>query len=197
MKDMKVNDLTPIILNLTDSNDFLTNHLGSNLNIFIQLMKQIITTAKRIGRVEDLQSLKKKILSKMTLDDTNETTKKGQMKLERLKLLLCQIPDSHKMEVEQKSKSILEIVKSYSTENNQASKMEKEVLSALKMKSKKSQIIEVCQAIQHEQNYRNKSQTFSIYSHSKFGSAFLFRNFHHRSYDTMIGFPRSVSQSEY
>lgn len=84
-------------------------------------------------------------------------------KLERLKLLLDQIPDSQKMEVEQKSKSILEIVKSYSTKNtNQPSAMEKEVLSALKMKSKKSQIIEVCQAIQHQPNYRNKLETFSI-----------------------------------
>ena len=58
-------------------------------------------------------------------------------KLERLKLLLDQIPDSQKMEVEQKSKSILEIVKSYSTKNtNQPSAMEKEVLSAHEARKK-------------------------------------------------------------
>ena len=160
MKNMKVSDLTVHILALMDRSDFLTNHLGSNLNIFIQLMKQIITTAKRIGQIDQVMVVKQKIMTKMTSDDTGE--RKGQMgsKLDRLKLLLDQIPDSQKMEVEQKPKSILEIVKSYSAGNDQASKIENEVLNALKMKSKKSQIIEVCQAIQHQPNYRNKSQIF-------------------------------------
>ena len=163
MKNMKVSDLSVHILALMDRADFLTNHLESNLNIFIQLMKQIITTAKRIGQIDQLMVLKQNIISKMTQKSTKITKEgKGQMesKLGRLKLLLDQIPDSQKMEVEQKPKSILEIVKSYSTQNDQASKIEKEVLNALKMKSKKSQIIEVCQAIQHQPNYRNKSQIF-------------------------------------
>lgn len=162
MKDMKISDLTVHILALMDRTDFLANHLGSNLNIFIQMMKQIITTAKRIGQIDQLMAVKQTIISKMTSNDTKAGERKSQMgaKLERLKLLLDQIPDSQKMVIEQKPKSILEIVKSYSTENDQASKIEKEVLSALKMKSKKSQIIEVCQAIQHQPNYRNKSQIF-------------------------------------
>ena len=177
---MKVNDLAVHILTLTDRNDFLTNHLGSNLNIFIQLMKQIITCAKRIGQIEHLLAVKQNIISKMPSVDTGA-------KMERLKLLLDQIPDSEKMEVEQKSKSILEIVKSYSNKTmGQPSDMEKEVLSALKMKSKKSQIIEVCQAIQHQPNYRNKSQTFPI-SYGpyiityKSVQHFYFQDFFHRS----------------
>ena len=160
MKNMKVSDLTIHILALMDRADFLTNHLESNLNIFIQLMKQIITTAKRIGQIDQLMVLKQKIISKMTQKSTKEGKCQMGSKLERLKLLLDQIPDSQKMEVAQKPKSILEIVKSYSTQNDQASKIEKEVLNALRMKSKKSQIIEVCQAIQHQPNYRNKSQIF-------------------------------------
>ena len=104
MKNMKVSDLTVHILALMDRTDFLTNHLESNLNIFIQLMKQIITTAKRIGQIDQLMVLKQKIISKMTQKSTKMTKEgKGQMgsKLERLKLLLDQIPDSQKMEVEQ------------------------------------------------------------------------------------------------
>ena len=197
---MKISDLTVHILALMDRTDFLANHLGSNLNIFIQMMKQIITTAKRIGQIDQLMVVKQKIISKMTSDDTKAGERKGQMgaKLERLKLLLDQIPDSQKMEIEQKPKSILEIVKSYSTENDQASKIEKEVLSALKMKSKKSQIIEVCQAIQHQPNYRNKSPIFDERkSLNSVQYRFLLKKVFHRSYDTKIGFPKSVSKSHF
>ena len=64
------------------------------MSIFIQLMKQIITTAKRIGQIEHLMAVKQKIMSKMTSTDTKESERKGQIgaKLDRLKLLLDQIP---------------------------------------------------------------------------------------------------------
>ena len=55
-----------------------------------QRCKQIITTAKRIGQIDQVMVVKQKIMTKMTSDDTGE--RKGQMgsKLDRLKLLLDQ-----------------------------------------------------------------------------------------------------------